>query len=99
MDICLVACMALVIVALAFASTGKIRYDGYHVVSVNIENEKQRNFVKQLDASTDAVRLLETPTVQHEVKLVVAPSEFSNIEEMLSLSGLVHQLETTNLQK
>lgn len=98
MGIRLITCLAL-ISALAVASSEKFRYDGYHVISVNIENEEQRDFVERLDASTNEVQLLEPAAVNRRTMLIIAPHELTDIENMLTMEGLVPQVETTNLQK
>lgn len=94
----IITCLAL-ISALALTSAEKLRYDGYHVISVNVENEKQREFLEQFDASSDEVQLLEMAMVNQKASLVVAPYKLAEIESMLSEEGLVPQVETTNLQK
>lgn len=95
MGFCVIVCLTLISASVALGSTEKIRYDGYHVVSVNIGNEKQRDFIEQLNG----VRLLETPTLHHEVKLIVAPNDFNDIQTIFAEKGLVHRVETRNLQK
>lgn len=98
MSTSLIAGLAL-ISAVTLVSAEKIRYDGYHVISANIENEKQREFVDRLDASTEEMRLIETAAVNRKARLLVAPQTMAGIENMFSQEGLVHRVETTNLQK
>lgn len=93
-----ITCVAL-ISALALSSAEKIRYDGYHVISVNIESEQQREFVDRLVASTDDMKLLETAAINRKAMILIAPRKFSEIENMFLVEGLEHQVETTNLQK
>lgn len=83
--------------ALALSSAEKFRYDDHHVISVNIENEHQRDFVDRLDAFTDAVQVL--AAVNRKALVVVAPQKLADVKNMLSKEGLVHQVQTTNLQK
>lgn len=98
MSLRLITCLVL-ISALALATAEKFRYDGYHVISVHIENEQQRELVDRLDTSLSEVHLLKSAAINHKAVLVVAPHHLSDVENMFSSEGLVHQVETTNLQK
>lgn len=98
MKIYLIACYALAS-CLTLSSAGTYRYDGHHVLSVNIENEEQLDFVERLDASTGAVQLLETAAINREALLIVAPEDLDHIENMFLKKGLIHKVQTTSLQK
>lgn len=93
-----IACLVL-ISALSLASAEKFRYDGYHVISVNIVNEQQREFVERLDVSMDEVQLLDTAVVNGKATLLIAPHHQVNIQNMFSMHGLDYQVKTTDLQK
>lgn len=94
----LFACLLLAS-ALALSSAEKFRYDGHHVISVNIENEHQRDFVERLDAFTDAVQVFDTAAVNRNALLVVAQQKLADVENIFSKEGLVYEVQTTNLQK
>lgn len=94
----LVTCLVLV-GALTRVSAEKVRYDGHHIISVNIENEQQRDFVERLETSSGAVKILETAAVNHEALLIVAPQDVDQIENMFLKEGIIHKVQTTNLQK
>lgn len=94
----LIACLVL-ISALAEASAEKFRYDDYHVISVNIENEQQRELVERLDVSMDEVQLLDTAVVNGKATVIVAPQHQAKIQNIFSMHGLDYQVKTTNLQK
>lgn len=98
MGIRLITYLAL-ISAIVLAPAEKFRYDGYHVLSVNIENEEQRDFVERLDGSTDAVQLLDTAAMNSKAMLIIVPNYLVEIGDMFAKEGLVHEVETTNLQR
>lgn len=85
--------------ASTLVSTEKFRYDGYHVISVNIENESHRELVEQLDGTLNDVQLLEMAIVNRKAVLVVGPNELFEVENMFLSGGLDYQVETNNLQK
>lgn len=94
----LIACFVLVSV-LALTSAAKLRYDGYHVISVNIENEQQREFVERLDVSMDEVQLLDTVAVSGKATLIIGPNQVASLKNLSTSEGLACKVETTNLQK
>lgn len=83
----------------ALVSTEKFRYDGYHVISVNIENESHRELVERLDATMNEVQVLDTAIVNRKAVLVVGPNELFEVENVFLSEGLEYQVETNNLQK
>lgn len=91
-----IICLALAGV-LVLAAAEKTRYDRHRVITVNFENEKQREIVEQLDGSTEAVQLFEIEWEQ--AKLIVAPEMLADVEDMFSSEGLIYQVETANLQE
>lgn len=98
MIIRLIACFVLVS-ALALASAEKFRYDDYHVISVNIENEQQRELVERLDGTMDEVQLFDTAVVNGKATLIIGPHQVASINNLFSLEGLAYEVGTSNLQK
>lgn len=96
MSVRFIAYLAL-ISAVTLISATRFRYDGYHVVSAKIDNDRQRDFVEQLDAASEEIQLL--GTVDGKATLVIPPYKLADIENMFSKEGLVYQVETTNLQE
>lgn len=88
-----------VIAATSISSASKLRYNDYHVISVNIQNSQQREFVEELDASTPDITLLEAAVVNHTATLVIPPHHLADVKNIFLNGRFEYRVETTNLQK
>lgn len=90
-----------ILVASFIAAFGeKARFDNYRVYSVNIQNEKQLNVLRELEAHPDGISFRMMPTsVGQKIDFIVPPHKLADISELFDAYEFNSQTKTEDLQK
>lgn len=94
-----VVLFALVSVAVLSVSAEKVRFDNYRVISVNVGDERQLQFLEKLEASSDSVQFIKPAILQRNAEIVVAPHKMADIDELFEMNGIKSEVKTRNLQQ
>lgn len=94
-----VVLFALASIAVLSVSAEKVRFDNYSVISVNVGNERQLQFLEQLEASSDSVQFIKPAILQRNAEIVVAPHKLDDIAELFEINGIKSEVKTRNLQQ
>ncbi|XP_055295225.1 zinc carboxypeptidase-like [Sitodiplosis mosellana] len=77
----------------------KVRYDNYHVYSINVESAKQLKVLQDLKNSHDGILFMETPiSLGKPIDIVVSPHKFTNISALFNAYEIKNEIKIENLQ-
>lgn len=91
--------LALAGVFVLSSSAQRIRFDNYRVISAKVETEQQREFLEQLEATSDSLQFIHPAIKNQYAEIVVAPHKIADLDELFELNGIKSEVKTTNLQK
>lgn len=89
--------LALASVAVLSVSAEKARFDNFRILSVKVVDEKEREFLRELDEMSDSVDILSE--VGNEVEMVVAPHKLADIGGIFERNGIQSEVKHTNFQE
>lgn len=91
--------LVLAIAALWSTWAEKARFDNYRVISVRVENDKQRRLLEDIEGNTDSVQFLKPPSLHHNAEMIVAPHKLADIDELFRRNSIHSEVLIRNLQK
>lgn len=78
----------------------KVRFDNYHVYSVEITNENQLKLLQELESIQNGISFMKMPiAIGQIVGIIVPPHEFAAISELFEEYEIKSRLKIENLQK
>ncbi|XP_067625455.1 zinc carboxypeptidase A 1-like [Eurosta solidaginis] len=91
--------LALCLMAVAVSIAERARYDNYRVYKVTASDEKELEFVKKMESSSDSLIFLDgVQIVKKSMEVVVAPHKLPDFLKALKSQDIDFELLTDNLQ-
>lgn len=90
--------LALASVAALLVSAEQTRFDNYRILSVEIENDQQRELIENLAESFDSVQVI-ADLRNGFIEIVVAPHKIADIDDIFAKNDIKSEVKHMNLQE